>query len=311
MKPKNTPKVSVVIPNFNGYELLSNNLPSVINASKNIKNNILEVIVVDDGSTDQSVSLLTSKFKNDIKLIKHTKNRGFSAAVNTGVRSSSGDIICLLNTDVSPKVDFMEKVINLFDDKQSLANGIGEKVFAVSLNEGAYGPAKGYFDGGYIQIGNKKNTKDIELSFYVSGGSGLFRKSIWQELGGLDEKLLSPAYWEDIDICFRASKRGYQNLWFKDAHVTHIHESTVSKLPKKYIEKIRERNQLLMLWKNIHSSNLVKKHITAILKRSFQHPGYLKVILSALLKLPLVLKARQKEIKESVVSDEAVFQKYQ
>lgn len=295
-------RVSIVIPNFNGKELLEKNLPKVIEAVNNPKNNIYELIIIDDGSTDESVAYLHKNYKKEVKLIKHTKNRGFSAAVNTGVRASSGNILCLLNTDVSPKIDFIEKVASLFDE---------EKVFAISLNEGIYGPARGYFENGYVQIGNKKSTKETELSFYVSGGSGLFRKLIWQELGGLDEKLLSPAYWEDIDICFRAAKRGYQNLWYKNAHVTHIHESTVSKLPKKYIARIRERNQLLMLWKNIHSSNLIKKHITAILKRSFQHPGYLKVILSALLKLPLVLKARQKEIKESVVSDEAVFQKYQ
>jgi len=302
MKLKNTPKVSVVIPNFNGYELLSNNLPSVINASKNIKNNILEVIVVDDGSTDQSVSILTSKFKDDIKLIKHTKNRGFSAAVNTGVRATSGDFVVLLNNDVSPESDFLASAVKLFND---------EKVFGVTFHEKGIGYAKGLFSEGYIQQPSEIEVNKVVPSFYTNGGSGIFRKSIWKELGGLDERLLSPYYWEDIDLSYRANKRGYLNLWDPNAIVVHKHMSTISKLPKKKVNMTRERNQLLMLWKNIHSSNLIKKHITAILKRSFQHPGYLKVILSALLKLPLVLKARQKEIKESVVSDEAVFQKYQ
>lgn len=294
-------KVSIIIPNYNGYDLLSKNLPSVLSAYKNKSNKIFEVIIVDDGSTDNSVDYI-NKFKNEgIKLIKHTKNRGFSSSVNTGVRSSKGDVVCLLNNDVAPKSDFLEVVLNEFDDKN---------VFAISLNENSYGPAKGYFDNGYIQIGTKKRVKGSSLSFYVSGGSGLFRKSIWQELSGLDEKLLSPFYWEDIDICYRASKRGYTNLWFSNAMVDHKHESTVSKLPKKIVNRIRERNQLLMLWKNIHSRSLMTKHINGILTRVLKNPGYIIIIFMALFKIGLVIKARQKEIKESYVSDEAVFQKY-
>lgn len=301
MSPSYAMKISIVIPNFNGQELLEKNLPSVIEASLNLKNNIFEIIIVDDGSTDASVDFLTKNYKNQIKLIKHTKNRGFSSAVNTGVRATKEEIVCLLNTDVEPRNNFLEKATDLFKE---------EKVFAVSLNEDIYGPAKGYFENGFIQLGSKKRSNKTELSFYASGGSGLFRKSIWYELAGLDEKLLSPAYWEDIDICFRASKRGYTNLWFPDAHVVHNHESTVSKLPRKYIERIRERNQLLMLWKNIHSKTLISKHIKYLLLRAFKNLGYFYIIFMALAKIGLVLKARQKEIKECVVSDEAVFQKY-
>lgn len=294
-------KISIVIPNYNGYELLEKNLHSIIKASLNLKNNISEIIIVDDGSIDSSVDFLTKNYKNKIKLIKHTKNRGFSAAVNTGVRATKEEIICLLNTDVEPRDNFLEKATNLFNN---------ENVFAVSLNEGIYGPAKGYFKDGFIQLGSKKRSNKLELSFYASGGSGLFRKSVWYELGGLDEKLLSPAYWEDIDICFRASKRGYTNLWLPDAHVAHDHESTVSKLPRKYIERIRERNQLLMLWKNIQSKALISKHLKHLFLRAFKNLGYFYIIFMALSKIGLVLKARQKEIKECVVSDEAVFQKY-
>ena len=77
----------------------------------------------------------------------------------------------------------------------------------------------------------------------------------------MDEKLLSPFYWEDIDLCYRAAKRGYINLWEPRGKVVHKHESTISKFPKIYVARVKERNQLLMLWKNIHSKNLIKKHI--------------------------------------------------
>src|SRR5258706_15949240 len=94
--------ISIVIPNWNGKELLERNLPEVL-AAKDFKSNMIsEVIVVDDGSTDGSLKFLHDQFEGKIKVIKHKQNRGFSAAVNTGVRSANGDLVCLLNTDVIP-----------------------------------------------------------------------------------------------------------------------------------------------------------------------------------------------------------------
>lgn len=291
-------KVSVVIPNINGKNILEKNLPKLLRAVENPKNNIIEVIIVDDGSSDDSIPFLNQNYKGKIKLIKHTKNRGFSAAVNTGARSSRGDLLLLINTDVIPERSFLEPIIPLFKDK---------KVFAVSAHEAGYGSAKGYFGDGYIQLAMGPENNITHPSFYVSGGSGVFRKSIWQELGGMDEKLLSPFYWEDIDLCYRAYKRGYISLWNPKGKVVHEHESTISKFPKNYVQRIKERNQLLVIWKNIHSINLIRKHLQGLLARSFKHPGYLRVVFMALLKLPIVIRSRKREIKEDIVSDEAVF----
>ena len=290
--------VSVVIPNINGKSIMEKNFPVLFKAVNNPVNNIIEVIVVDDGSWDDSVSFISKEYKGRIKLIKHTKNRGFSAAVNTGARATKGDLLLLLNTDVIPQENFLESLLPHFENP---------KVFAVSTHETGYGGAKGSFTDGYIQLGMSPETKTSHRSFYVSGGSGLFRKSIWQELSGMDEKLLSPFYWEDIDLCYRAAKRGYINLWEPNGKVVHQHESTISKFPKKYVARVKERNQLLMLWKNIHSIALIKKHIPAILLRALSHPGYFIIIFMALGRIGICLRQRRKEIKESVVSDEAVF----
>lgn len=295
-------KVSVVMPNINGKTIMEKNLPKLFEAVNNPVNNIIEVIVVDDGSWDDSVAFLNKNYKNQIKLIKHTKNRGFSAAVNTGVRTTKGNLILLINTDVIPEKNFLEALLPHFDDS---------KVFAVSTHEEGYGGAKGFWSDGYIQLGMSEETKEAHISFYVSGGSGVFRKNIWQELGGMDEKLLSPFYWEDIDLCYRAAKRGYINLWEPNGKVVHQHESTISKFPKKYVARVKERNRLLMLWKNIHSKKMIQKHIVAILTRAVIHPGYFAVIFMALARLNICLSQRKKEIKESKVSDEAIFANYQ
>jgi len=293
-------KASIIIPNFNGAELLQKNLPSVIAAWKNKENKIKEVIIVDDASSDDSVKLLKNEFP-EITLIRHKKNRGFSSAINTGVRSAKGDLMVLLNSDVSPSNNFLEIVLPHFNKTN---------VFAVSFHEEGFGWARGFYKEGFVEHEQGALTNNMHETFWVNGGSSIFRRDYWVKLGGLDEKLFSPFYWEDIDICYRAQKRGFICLWLPKAKVTHEHEKTIAKLPKKYVENIRERNQLLFIWKNITSPSLTRRHFVGLFQRIIKHPGYIKIVFRALIMLPLVLKARRKERKETKVSDEAIFAKY-
>lgn len=293
-------KVSIIIPNHNGEKLLERNLPHVLNAQKNKENNIIEIIVVDDASPDGSVNLLKKKFP-EVKVIKHKINRGFSSSVNTGARTSTGDLLVLLNTDVIPEKDFLASVLPLFKD---------DGVFAISFSEKGYSWAKGKFENGFVEHGLGTKTKKVHDTFWVSGGSGIFRRDYWMTLGGMDEKLFSPFYWEDLDLGYRALKRGYKLLWDPDSRVLHKHESTIGLLPKRYVERIRERNQLIFIWKNITSPILIRKHIIGLLKRVIRHPGYIKIVIMALFKIRQTLKARKKEKKACKVSDEAIFARF-
>ncbi len=292
---------SIIIPNWNGRELMEKNLPYVLAAAKNQKNKILEIIIVDDKSTDESVLFLQKNYAGEIKLIKHTKNRGFSAAVNTGVRAAKGEIVVLLNSDVAPTHNFLASALPLFKR---------DGVFAVSFHEPGRTPTKGVFAGGFIGHAPAREAKEVIETFWVSGGSGAFRRSVWTSLGGLDEKLLSPLYWEDVDLGYRAIKRGYKLLWDPGAVVYHTPESTTAKLPRKYLQRIQERNQLLFIWKNLTSANLFKKHLAGLARRLMRGPGYAVIVLMALAKLGVALKARVKEKKEARISDEAIFAKY-
>lgn len=292
--------VSVVIPNWNGAFLLKKNLPHVIKAKKNPANNILEIIIVDDSSIDNSVELLEADFINDIRLVKHKTNRRFAAAVNTGVRFARGTHVCLLNTDVIPEADFLKKVI---------PHLLQREVFGVTLHERGYGPAVGGFDG-YLKHASGEESKAAVETLWVSGGSGVFAKDIWKTLRGLDGKLYAPFYWEDVDIGYRARKRGYVLLWEPSAMVEHKHESINSSFDKKYVSLIKERNELLFIWKNITSRNLFNKHKKALFNRIKEHPGYLKVFLMALLKWPTLNARRRREVEEATVSDETIFTKF-
>lgn len=292
--------VSVVIPNYNGKELLKSNLPRMLDAKRDPNNRILEIIVVDDGSSDDSVNFVKTNYP-EIRIIKHKVHRGFSSAVNTGVRSSKGNYLALINNDVLPANNFLVSALPHFED---------EDVFAVSLHEKDYGWSKGMFGDGYILIGSGPETVSAHNTFWVSGASGVFRKSQFVELGGMDEALLSPFMWEDLDLSYRASKRGLKLIWEPNAHVVHEHESTVKLFPPKYASRIKERNQLLFIWKNLTSNNLFKKHLVSLFSRTLRHPGYLRIVLMALMRIKIVIKHRKKEIKESKVSDEAIFARF-
>jgi GT2 family glycosyltransferase len=290
-------KVSIIVPNYNGKLLLEKNLPYVIQASKSSKNSVNEIIVVDDGSGDRSVQLIKKEFPQ-VKLIVHKKNRGFSDAVNTGVRMAQGDLVALLNNDVKPSSNFLVHSIKHFKDK---------KVFAVSFNEGKYSWAEGYFEDGFVQHRPGPKSKASHISFWASGGSGLFRRDIWHKLGGMDQELYTPYYWEDVDICYRAWKRGYKILWEPKSKVIHKHAQTIKKQKKTKKQRILQRNHLLFIWKNITSSNLIKKHIFNLLKKTVKKPGYIKIVLNALLYISKVKRKRKIEINQSTVSDEAIF----
>jgi GT2 family glycosyltransferase len=291
--------ISVVIPNYNGLQLLKENLPKVISSTKKYDSDS-EIIVVDDASTDTSISYIRKVFK-EVRVIKRKENRGFSSAVNSGIRNANSDLIVLLNTDVVPKGDYLDNAVDLFKDPM---------VFAVSFHEEGFAWARGYFKNGFVEHENGGVKSIVNDTFWVSGGSGIFRKKVMQKLGGFDEELFNPFYWEDLDLCYRALKRGYKLLWDSKSQVFHDHELTIGALPKRKRELILQRNQLLFIWKNITSKTLIKRHIKGLISRILSHPGYMKVVVSALFRLKTCLKRRRVEVKEAKVSDEAIFAKF-
>ena len=236
-------KISVIIPNYNGRELLEKNLPNVV---KNCLG--CEIIVVDDGSTDNSTKFLKS-FKG-IKLIAQLKNRGFASTVNNGVKSAKGELVLLLNSDVSPLPGFLDQLAAHFkDDKNLFAVGAADNSFesgkVVIKGRGGAKISKGFFQHYALsQSGGE--------TLWVSGGSGLFDRQKFISLSGFDTTY-APFYWEDIDLSYRARKSGYYCLFEPAAKVNHYHEEGAIKKTKSesYIKTISYKNQFLFFWKNI------------------------------------------------------------
>lgn len=288
-------KTSVVIPNYNGAELLKKNLPKVLEIGAD------EIIVVDDASTDGSLGVIEDikekKAIKGIKLIKHKKNLGFARSVNEGVVASRGDVVILLNTDVAPQKDLLRYVLPHFKNPE---------VFAVSFNEGKFGYAKGTFRRGLIEFEGQKPDSSAHKSFWASGGSAAFGKEKWEKLGGLDDMYM-PFYWEDVDISYRAQMRGWEIVWEPKARVEHEHEATIGEFLGKKRDWIIERNQFLFFWKNVSSPKLWLLHLLWLPARLFP-PGRLIPFFWAILKVPQVL-ARRVKSGERFVNDEQILSK--
>lgn len=285
-------KVSIVIPNWNGSQLLKKNLPSVLAANPN------EVIVVDDGSQDDSLDIL-KKYKS-VKVIRHTINQGFVVSVNDGVKEAKGDVVALLNNDVSPSEGFLQPLLDHFEK---------DSIFAVSCAEEGYSWAWAKFENGFITHGMGEPTSVPHSSFWASGGSAAFSRTKWLELGGMDA-LFAPFYWEDIDICYRAQKRGWKILWEPESKVVHDHESTIGKyFPRSYMDYVSLRNQLLFIWKNITSPKLSAQHQKALLKKLTSGRMW-RPFLGCFTRLPAIFAKRRLEKKETKISDEEIFDKF-
>lgn len=290
--------VSVVITCWNGKKLLEKNLPKVLKASKNPNNKIFEIIVADDCSTDDSVSYLKNSYLKkefpEVKVIEQSRNLGYAANCNSAVKVAKGELVVILNLDVIPNNNFLEAALPLFEN---------EKVFAVSFNEGKFGPGKLLWKNGFLEIEATIATKKVSLTDWPSGGSSIFRKSIWQKLGGFD-LLFSPFYFEDIDLGVRATKAGFKCLWEPNSLIDHQHEATInSQNLVKYqrrdnIPLIKERNKLLLAWKNIGNTDLFFNHVCGLGNRIIHHPGYLRIIFLATIRL-ISCNFRKREIEEN------------
>jgi GT2 family glycosyltransferase len=258
--------ISIVIPNYNGEQLLKRNLPKVLAAIRDYKKGIIEIIIPDDASSDNSVEVIDEFLKSikDKHIVGKTirnndrKKGGFSANVNRGAVLATGDILILLNSDVVPKEGFLEPLVKRFSNSDVFGVGCMDE----SIEHGKAvlrGRGIGKWQRGFLV--HDAGKLDKEDTLWVSCGSAAFRKSIWDKIGGLCN-IYNPFYWEDIDLSYRARKAGYQTLFEKKSIV--VHEHSKGAIQKNFqqtnINKIVYRNQFLFVWLNVTDPLLIFSH---------------------------------------------------
>jgi len=261
-------QVSVVIPSYKGVHLYEKNLPAVLTCMRSND----ELIVVDDasGADDNTLAWFKKKFavkkqkfeefaadyylghyqtekkKIDVVLLVNHENQRFGASSNRGFRVAQNELVFLINNDVSPHRDCLKYLLPHFDNPKVFAVGCLEHETHIGEIGGRN---KLWFERGMFLHSRYKDMSAGETA-WASGGSAMFRKSIFEEIGGFD-KLYYPAYWEDIDLSFQAKKLGYLVLFEPKAEVDHNHETTnKSVFGEKRMRDMSWNNAKKFTWKN-------------------------------------------------------------
>ena len=265
----NTTAASIVIPNWNGRDLLEKYIPSIIEATKHNPAN--EIIVVDNASEDGSAQFLKATHPQ-VRVLELEKNYGFGGGSNRGFAAAKNDIVVLLNSDMRVAPDFLAPLLEGFHD---------ENVFAVSCQIFFSDPNKlreetgltqAWWENGGLRVRHRIDDK-VQAAFpcfYGGGGSCAFDRHKFAELGAFDE-LLKPFYLEDTDLGYLAWKRGWTVFYEPRSIVWHEHRGTIGKkFSQAYIQSILKKNFLLFCWKNIHEWPRLASHFFFALAGAWQ-----------------------------------------
>ena len=248
-------KLSIIIVNYNTEELLEKCLESIEQESKRVEEWKMELIVVDNGSTDGSPKmvktiinklslmdkkLLTTNRQSPItlKLIENKENLGFARAVNQALRQARGKVFLLLNSDTVVKPGALEKLLE-FEEKvrpavigAKLINPDGTPQPSVFHLPTVMRAIREYWLGErgafskYLPLGERP----IEVEA-VSGGAMLISREIVEKAGFFDERYFM--YFEDLDFCRRARKAGFKIYFLPSAEIIHTHGASGVKLAEK------------------------------------------------------------------------------
>lgn len=244
-------KSTIVIPNYNGITYLEQCLESIFTGTTAD----VAVIVVDNASTDGSVSLIETKFPQ-VRLIQNNENTGFSVAVNQGIEASETPYVILLNNDTRVEKTFVRELERVLDDDRE------KKVFSasaklISLYDKDKTDDAGDFYcalGWAFARGKGKNPARYDKNraiFASCAGGAIYRRELLspEKVGLFDEEHF--AYFEDIDIGYRAKIHGYQNQFAPNAVVYHAGSATSGSRYNAFKTKLASRNSVYLIYKNM------------------------------------------------------------
>jgi len=241
-------RLTVVIPNWNGARFLDTCLSSLRRQTYRG----FETVVVDNGSSDGSVELARRAFP-EVRVISLPENRGFSAAVNAGIRVSGKELVALLNNDTEVDPGWLEALVRaaghhpeagLFSSKlvdfydRRVLDGAGDalRLSGLPYRLGHGERDRGQFDTpGYV--------------FSACGAAALYRRAMLEDVGLFDEDFVS--YCEDGDLSFRAQLAGYRCLYVPDAVVYHMGSASTGGKRSATATRLGTRNSISLLVKDL------------------------------------------------------------
>lgn len=294
------PETSVLVLNWNGKEHLKECLDSLIKQS--YKN--FEIVFVDNGSVDESVSFVKKNYPN-VKVIENKKNLGFAEGNNVGMRKARGKYIVIMNNDTRSDKNLLKNLVKaakeegkevgifaskmLFYDRPTVLNSAGLQLFV---------------DGAAIDRGINEDPKQYnkrEEVFGSCGGAVLFKKEMLEDIKLNGDYFDSDffCYYEDLDLAFRARLRGWKAIYVPDAVIYHKFGATAKKVSnlglyygiKNKMFMIVKDYPTMLLLKNLHKI-LIRQLVSTLYYIIFFNIAAIKARIAMLLMLPKMIKKR-------------------
>lgn len=302
--------VSIIIPNYNGQHLLMRNLPSVLEAARQYGGQT-EIIVVDDGSRDDSTRILRQEFP-EVVLVIHEENRGFAEAIHTGVRTAKSELLFLLNSDVQPESGCLQPLTEYFGETETFSvcplildddGKINRHSWNIrELRCSGLKPVAWDMDSALLA---RRKAKLPTL--YASGGSMMVRKSMFLDLQGFCP-MYKPFYGEDYDLGLRAWRRGWRSYFEPNASVLHQKQGSIKdNVRRSFVKQVRRRNKYILEWTHIPALKLwscvVPLTVWQLLgEMVLLDKVNLKGFSSALIRIPEILAVRRELVKTDKIS---------
>ena len=250
--------VAVIILNWNGEKLLREFLPSVI---KTTDTKIADIIVADNGSTDNSVAIIKTEFPS-VKLLEFTENYGFAEGYNRAIAETNYKYTILLNSDVETTAGWVNTLFEYMEDNPNVG-ACQPKIRAYHAKDTfEYAGASGGFldKNGYpycrgrmfatVEKDNGQYDSIIPI-FWATGAALMVRSQLYLDAGGLDKDFF--AHMEEIDLCWRILLNGHQIMVVPQSMVYHLGGGSLpASNPRKTY--LNFRNNLLLLHKNLPDS---------------------------------------------------------
>ncbi|UCE78857.1 MAG: glycosyltransferase family 2 protein [Nitrospiraceae bacterium] len=264
-------KASIIVLNFNGKQIIEECVDSVLNQTyQNV-----EIIIVDNGSTDGSLEVINEKYQNKVTLIKNEANLGFAEGNNIGISYATGHYISLLNNDAVADPTWLEELVRaaeasdtsygmwaskiLFYENKDVIDTAGHLMYPDGLNRGR---GKGEHDDGQY---NEK-----EEVFFPSGCAALYLKQMIDIIGMFDQDFF--AYGDDTDLGLKARLAGWKCLYVPTAMVYHKSSVTagIYSTLKAYLV---ERNRIWILVKYFPMTAIFQSIFYTLLRYALQAYG--------------------------------------
>jgi len=251
---------SIIIPNYNGLRFLATCLDAL--RGQTYPRELTEVILVDDGSTDDSIPFVREHYP-EVVIVQMARNSGLAAACNAGARAAHGDLLVMLNNDTEaepgwlaalvasaaahPQAGAIASKMLLFDRRDTLHNA-GDLMGAdgIPRNRGVWEQDRGQYDA------------DLTI-FGGCGGGVAYRRAAWEQAGGFDERLFM--YLEDVDLAWRLQLLGWRAVFAPQARLYHHLSATGGgTLASFYVG----RNTIWVIAKDMPAA-LIRRRLGAIL----------------------------------------------